>query len=52
MGAPENATKEIERLEQEMFAKARDLEFEEAARIRNRIEKLKALAFLPEASLS
>ncbi|WP_018176802.1 excinuclease ABC subunit UvrB [Thioalkalivibrio sp. AKL8] len=52
VGAPENATKEIERLEQEMFAKARDLEFEEAARIRNRIEKLKALAFLPEASLS
>ncbi|WP_018949501.1 excinuclease ABC subunit UvrB [Thioalkalivibrio sp. ALMg11] len=51
-GAPENATKEIARLEQEMFAKARDLEFEEAARIRNRIEKLKALAFLPEASLS
>ncbi|WP_018882090.1 MULTISPECIES: excinuclease ABC subunit UvrB [unclassified Thioalkalivibrio] len=52
LGAPENAAKEIERLEQEMFAKARDLEFEEAARIRDRIEKLKALAFLPEASLS
>ncbi|WP_018937589.1 MULTISPECIES: excinuclease ABC subunit UvrB [unclassified Thioalkalivibrio] len=52
VGAPDNAAKEIERLEKEMFAKARDLEFEEAARIRNRIEKLKALAFLPEASLS
>ncbi|WP_017941544.1 MULTISPECIES: excinuclease ABC subunit UvrB [unclassified Thioalkalivibrio] len=52
LAAPENAAKEIERLEQEMFAKARDLEFEEAARIRDRIEKLKALAFLPEASLS
>ncbi|WP_373025858.1 excinuclease ABC subunit UvrB [Thioalkalivibrio sp.] len=52
LGAPDNAAKEIERLEQEMFAKARDLEFEEAARIRDRIEKLKALAFLPEASLS
>ncbi|WP_038054997.1 excinuclease ABC subunit UvrB [Thioalkalivibrio sp. ALJ1] len=52
VGTPEKAAKEIERLEQEMFAKARDLEFEEAARIRDRIEKLKALAFLPEASLS
>ncbi|WP_373054771.1 excinuclease ABC subunit UvrB, partial [Thioalkalivibrio sp.] len=31
LGAPDNAAKEIERLEQEMFAKARDLEFEEAA---------------------
>ncbi|WP_019626209.1 excinuclease ABC subunit UvrB [Thioalkalivibrio sp. ALJT] len=50
--APENAAREIERLEQEMFQKARDLEFEEAARLRDRIEKLKALAFLPEASLS
>jgi excinuclease ABC subunit B len=50
--APENAAKEIEKLEQEMFQKARDLEFEEAARIRDRIEKLKALAFRPEASLS
>ncbi len=50
--APQNAAREIERLEQEMFQKARDLEFEEAARLRDRIEKLKALAFLPEASLS
>ncbi|WP_018864301.1 MULTISPECIES: excinuclease ABC subunit UvrB [Thioalkalivibrio] len=50
--APENAAREIEKLEQEMFQKARDLEFEEAARIRDRIEKLKALAFRPEASLS
>ncbi|WP_018174347.1 MULTISPECIES: excinuclease ABC subunit UvrB [unclassified Thioalkalivibrio] len=50
--APEQAAKEIEKLEQEMFQKARDLEFEEAARIRDRIEKLKALAFRPEASLS
>ncbi|MGM0553901.1 MAG: excinuclease ABC subunit UvrB [Pseudomonadota bacterium] len=52
VAAPENAAREIERLEQEMFAKARDLEFEEAARLRDRIEKLKALAFRPEASLS
>ncbi|WP_018861383.1 MULTISPECIES: excinuclease ABC subunit UvrB [unclassified Thioalkalivibrio] len=50
--APENAAREIEKLEQEMFQKARDLEFEEAARIRDRIEKLKTLAFRPEASLS
>ncbi len=52
VAAPGNAAREIERLEQEMFAKARDLEFEEAARLRDRIEKLKALAFRPEASLS
>jgi len=38
---PEQIVKEIKRLEGEMFRHARNLEFEEAAAIRDRIEKLK-----------
>ncbi|TVP89596.1 MAG: excinuclease ABC subunit UvrB [Thioalkalivibrio sp.] len=47
--SPEAATRQIERLEKEMYAKARDLQFEEAAQLRDRIEELKERAFRPEA---
>ncbi|MFO8151846.1 excinuclease ABC subunit UvrB [Thioalkalivibrio sp.] len=47
--SPEVATRQIERLEKEMYAKARDLQFEEAAQLRDRIEELKERAFRPEA---
>jgi excinuclease ABC subunit B len=40
---PENLVKEIKKLEGEMFRKARNLEFEEAARLRDEIERLKQL---------
>ncbi|AHE98305.1 excinuclease ABC subunit UvrB [Thioalkalivibrio paradoxus] len=48
---PDHATREIERLEKEMYEKARNLEFEEAARLRDRIQDLKERAFRPEAAL-
>ncbi len=38
---PEQATKRIKKLEQEMYKHARNLEFEEAARIRDEIGKLR-----------
>ncbi len=47
---PAAAALQIEKLEKEMFAKARDLEFEEAARLRDRIHRLKELAFRPEVA--
>jgi excinuclease ABC subunit B len=40
---PQNIVRNIKRLEAEMFKKARNLEFEEAARIRDQIEKLKQI---------
>ena len=40
---PEVLVKEIKKLEAEMFRKARNLEFEEAARLRDDIERLKQL---------
>src|SRR5262245_44492946 len=40
---PQNIVRQIKRLEAEMFKKARNLEFEEAARIRDQIEKLKQI---------
>jgi len=40
---PEMLVKRIKKLEQEMFRKARNLEFEEAAQIRDEIERLKQL---------
>ena len=47
---PEQAMKRIKKLEAEMYKHARNLEFEEAARIRDRIEKLRQQAFgLPGA---
>jgi excinuclease ABC subunit B len=40
---PQNIVRQIKKLEAEMFKKARNLEFEEAARIRDQIEKLKQI---------
>ncbi len=42
---PEQAMKKIKKLEAEMYKHARNLEFEEAARIRDQIEKLREQAF-------
>jgi len=43
--APEQAMKKIRKLEAEMYKRARNLEFEEAARIRDEIEQLRQLSF-------
>ena len=43
--APEQAMKRIKKLEAEMYKHARNLEFEEAARMRDQIEKLRHQAF-------
>ena len=40
---PQNIVRQIKKLEGEMFRKARNLEFEEAARLRDQIEKLKQI---------
>jgi excinuclease ABC subunit B len=40
---PQNIVRQIKKLEGEMFKKARNLEFEEAARLRDEIERLKQL---------
>ena len=42
---PEQAMKRIKKLEAEMYRHARNLEFEEAARLRDQIEKLRHQAF-------
>jgi excinuclease ABC subunit B len=39
--APEQIARDIKRLEADMFKRARNLEFEEAAKLRDQIEKLK-----------
>jgi excinuclease ABC subunit B len=41
--APEQIVREIKRMEAEMYKRARNLEFEEAAKLRDAIEKLKQL---------
>jgi excinuclease ABC subunit B len=41
MLSPEQIVREIKRLEAQMYKHARNLEFEEAAKIRDTIEKLK-----------
>ena len=43
--APEQALRRIKQLEAEMFKHARNLEFEEAARLRDEIERMKRGAF-------
>ncbi|RMG33167.1 MAG: excinuclease ABC subunit UvrB [Gammaproteobacteria bacterium] len=43
---PLTAAREIKRLEKEMYALARDLKFEEAARIRDRLRELQGKAFV------
>jgi len=40
---PQNIVRQIKRLEAEMFKKARNLEFEEAAKLRDEIERLKQI---------
>jgi excinuclease ABC subunit B len=40
---PEVLVRQIKKLEGEMFKKARNLEFEEAARLRDEIERMKQL---------
>ncbi|MFP4561220.1 MAG: helicase-related protein, partial [Thiohalorhabdus sp.] len=42
--SPEEADKEIKRLREEMFEKARNMEFEEAARLRDRVQELESKA--------
>ena len=42
---PEQAMKRVRKLEAEMYKHARNLEFEEAARLRDQIEKLRHQAF-------
>ena len=43
--SPEMAAKKIKKLEQEMYAKSRNLEFEEAARLRDELAKLREATF-------
>jgi excinuclease ABC subunit B len=40
---PEQLVREIKRMEAEMYKRARNLEFEEAARLRDAIEKMKQM---------
>jgi excinuclease ABC subunit B len=49
---PEQAMKKIKKLEAEMYRHARNLEFEEAARIRDEIERLRHQAFGPPGALA
>jgi len=50
LGRPETIVRQIKRLEAEMYRKARNLEFEEAARLRDQIERLKKMELgLPSA---
>ena len=43
--SPKELAKEIERLEKQMFDAAQNLEFEEAARLRDEVAKLRERAF-------
>ncbi|MCC6653283.1 MAG: UvrB/UvrC motif-containing protein, partial [Candidatus Eisenbacteria bacterium] len=47
---PEQALKRIRKLEQEMFRHARDLEFEQAAKLRDEISELRQMALGPGAA--
>jgi excinuclease ABC subunit B len=47
--APEKLAKEIDKVEKQMLRHARDLEFEEAARLRDQIEQMRRVGFGPEA---
>ncbi|MGK4495540.1 UvrB/UvrC motif-containing protein, partial [Klebsiella pneumoniae] len=40
---PENLVRQIKKLEAEMFKRARNLEFEQAAKLRDEVERLKQL---------
>jgi excinuclease ABC subunit B len=49
---PEQAAQIIRKLEQEMYVHARELEFEQAARLRDEIERIRAQGFeLPESAV-
>ena len=43
---PADAAKVIKQLEERMYAAARDLEFEEAARLRDEIRKIQTESFI------
>jgi excinuclease ABC subunit B len=42
---PDKAIKEIAKLEKKMFQHAKDLEFEQAAQVRDEISKLREMVF-------
>ena len=44
--SPDQAAREIKKLEQRMYQHARDLEFEEAARLRDEIQRIRERAFV------
>ena len=44
--SPQALAKKIDQLEKQMFQHSRDLEFEEAARIRDEIKAMKSAAFV------
>lgn len=48
---PAQLAKKIQQLEKQMFKHARDLEFEEAARLRDEIESLRKMEFGPEGQV-
>ncbi|NEZ05099.1 excinuclease ABC subunit UvrB [Wenzhouxiangella sp. XN201] len=51
--SPEQAAREIARLEKEMFKAAEDLEFEKAAKIRDQISRIREKGFqLPDSALA
>jgi excinuclease ABC subunit B len=51
--SPEVLVRQIKKLEAEMFKRARNLEFEDAARLRDEIERLKQIELgLPNARAS
>ncbi len=50
--SPEIAAKKIKKLEQDMYSKARNLEFEEAARLRDELTKIRELAFGLQTTLN
>ncbi len=46
--APEKLTREIDKLEKQMLKHARELEFEEAAKLRDQIERMRKAGFGPQ----
>jgi excinuclease ABC subunit B len=47
---PDQAIRRIKKLEQEMFKHARNLEFEQAAKVRDEVQRLRNAAFGPEGA--
>ena len=48
--APSDAAKKIKKMEKQMFDHARDLEFEQAAALRDKIDTLRSMALGPGIS--